>query len=164
MTDMKQLSVLAEKQQKAQDLVAEREAELAKATSALRYVAETELPELMAELRVETFTTDKGMKITITEKVRAAITKANADRAYTWLVKNGHSKLIKRTISLVARDEERAQAVRLSLAEWADDVSDKPSIHNSTLVAFVKERLEAGADLPLELFGVHKQRIAKIEM
>ena len=33
-----------------------------------------------------------------------------------------------------------------------------------TLQAFIKEHLAAGKDIPLDIFGVYRQRIAKVEV
>ena len=44
------------------------------------------------------------------------------------------------------------------------EVDDVANVHPSTLAAFVREKLREGEELPLDLFGVHRQRIAKIEV
>jgi hypothetical protein len=42
-------------------------------------------------------------------------------------------------------------------------VKQEQNVHWQTLDAFVRQQLENGDELPLELFGVFRQRFAKVK-
>ena len=42
-------------------------------------------------------------------------------------------------------------------------MKDKQAIHPQTLLAWVKERLKEGDNLPVETFGIFRQRTAKVK-
>ena len=162
--DLIQLQDLAEQQSRAEAKVARIEAELASAREELKDIAERQLPELMDQVGLETFKTRSGLVIHVQETIRASIPRANAARAFAWLKANGHEAMIKRTVSVEfgKGEDERAEALRAALAREYE-VEDKASVHPSTLAAFVREKLRDGEEVPLELFGVHRQRVSKID-
>ena len=162
-----ELSKLADQQADAEREVARLGTELAKATDVLRSISEQELPTLMDKLGMEKFKTTSGLEIDIKETIRASIPKARAEEAYNWLDENGHAAIIKRMFAVsFGRDEEKwarkfAADLRRRKRELA--VADIKKVESSTLRAFVKGQLEDGIDLPMELFGVFRQRVAKIK-
>lgn len=162
--DLAQLQELAEQQSRAEAKVAQIEAQLASAREELKDISERQMPELMDQIGLETFKTRSGLIINVKETIRASIPKANAARAFAWLKANGHEAMIKRVVAVQfgKGEDERAEALRAALADDYE-VDDKASVHPSTLAAFVREKLENGDEIPLELFGVHRQRISKID-
>lgn len=162
--ELSQLSALAERQAAAQAKVADLEAQLNKAREELRDIAERQVPELMDRIGIDEFKTTTGLKIKIDETIRASIPKAKAPLALAWLKNNGHGSLIKRVVSVTfgRGEEEKADELCRRLA-GEFEVDDNASVHPSTLAAFVREKLRNGEEIPLDLFGVHRQRVAKIE-
>jgi Tfp pilus assembly protein PilX len=162
---MAQLTKLARAQVDAEAAVADAEAQLLLRQNALREISEKQLPELMDSLGLEEFTTTEGRRIGITEDVRASIVKDREQEAFTWLRDIGSGKMIKRAIGvqLAMGQDEVASKVKAALAAMELDVSDKQSVHNSTLVAFVRRRLKAGEEVPLDKIGVFRQRRSKVE-
>lgn len=156
------LASLAADQKKAMDRVEEKEAELKKAKEALREIAETQIPEVMDELGLEEFSTKDGLKITVKENIRASITKANLVEAIQWLRKNGHEKIITHEFTAIPADPEEAKKLRATLKGF--HATEKPSVHPSRLSSFVRSKLEAGEEVPMDLLGVFRQRVAKIEV
>jgi len=162
--ELSKLSQLAEKQAAAAAKVADLEAQLNAAREELRDIAERQVPELMDQIGIDEFKTTTGLKIKIEETIRASIPKAKAPLAFAWLKNNGHGALIKRVVSVAfgRGEDEKADELRQRLADEFE-VDDNSSVHPSTLAAFVREKLRNGEEIPLDLFGVHRQRIAKIE-
>lgn len=162
--ELSQLQQLAEQQASAQAKVADLEAQLNKAREELRDLAERQVPELMDQIGLADFKTTTGLKIKIDETIRASIPKAKAPLAFAWLKAHGHAAMIKRVVKVAfgKGEDEKADELRTKLADTYD-VEDDASVHPSTLAAFVREKLRDGEEVPLDLFGVHRQRVSKIE-
>lgn len=165
-SDLAQLSKLAELQAGAEAEVKRIEAELNRAKEVLRDYAERQVPELMDQVGMASFKTASGLTIEVAEILRASIPVAVAQRSYAWLRENGHAALIKRivTLSFGKNEDEKADDLRSRLSAEGFEVEDKTSIHTQTLTAWVKEKLSKGEEIPLELFGVHRQRVSKIKV
>lgn len=163
---LEMLTALAEGWKHAMEDVERCAAELAKAQMRVREIEESEIPEIMDELEIETFTAKNGLKVEVKENVRCSIPKNKRGEAYAWLRENGHGALIKRKLMLQfgKGEEEIAEEFKKQLLELSErEVDDLEDVHNSTLVAFVKEKSEAGEELPTDLFPVFRQRVAKIK-
>ncbi len=161
-----ELNDLAERQAKAEARVAKIEAELAAAQADLKDIAEKLLPDAMDALGIADFKTRSGLKITIDETIRASIPKARTLEAYAWLRAHNHEALIKRVVALAfgKGEDAKARETMQMLAEKGLKPQDVESVHAQTLGAFVREKLKKGDELPLDLFGVHRQRASKIEV
>lgn len=162
--ELTQLQQLAERQASAAARVAELEAKLNKAREELRDLAERQVPELMDQIGMTEFKTATGLQINIVETIRASIPKARAPLAFAWLKDHGHAALIKRVVKVAfgRGEDEKAEALRDEL-KGEYEVEDDASVHPSTLAAFVREKLRDGEEIPLDLFGVHRQRESKIK-
>jgi len=159
-----ELSGLAAQQVEAEVVLAVAEANVATAKRALREIQEVKIPELMDSVGMEEFTTTSGLRIRVRENIRASISQANAADAFAWLRENGHEALIKRQVTVMfgkGEDAEAAETIK-ALEERKLPVDDKSSVHASTLAKFVREKLEAGEDVPMELLGVHRQRVSAV--
>ncbi len=163
----KTISDLVEKQKYLADRVAALQVELNAAQEQFKQVSEKDLPEALLSAGVESITTKTGVKVTIKSNIYASISEANKERALSWLEEHGFGDVIKNQISLdFGRGEgdrfnDAAQA--LVEAGFTNEVNVKESVHPATLKALVKEQLEKGVEIPLELFGVYKQRVAVIK-
>jgi len=164
--DMARLQALAQAQFDAEARVAKCEEELKTAQKLLADIAEKELPELMDKLRLSEFKTDTGLPVKILDKIRASIPKAREREAFKWLRDSHNEKLIKRKVSVpfaVGEDKDAEKLLKaISKLDLPVEVEDKQEVHNQTLVAFIKRRLENGEPLPMDLFGVFRQRVSKI--
>lgn len=162
-SELAQLSELAELQAKSEAEIADLEARLTKAREVHRDLAERQVPELMDKVGMSEFKTTSGLKIEVNETIRASISKAAAGGAFAWLKAHGHSALIKRLISVSFGKGEDEKADELKAQLNAYEVDDVSNVHPATLSAFVREKLQKGEDIPLDLLGVHRQRVAKIK-
>lgn len=124
-----------------------------------------DLPELLRELGIESLVLDDGSSVTVKDQVSASITEANRPAAHAWLRERGFGGLIKSAVvvSFPAGSEGEALGLASRLAEETDkDVLVNEAVHPQTLTAFVRERMEAGEEVPTELFGVFPFSVAKV--
>lgn len=163
-----ELSNLATKLAEAETVVVTKERELAAAQEVVRELSEKTIPEMMDALEMKEFTTRGGLSISIKEAIRASIPEARKSEAIIWLDTNGYGSLVKRKFVVAfGKDEERwADKFARDLAQRKRQlkVDQDKSVHPKTLASFVKEQLENGAYVPEALFGVFRQRYAKIEV
>lgn len=162
--ELTQLQQLAEQQALAQKNVVKAELALEKAKAELRDFAERQVPELMDQIGLTEFKTATGLSLKIDEIIRASITAKNSARAFLWLRDNGHAALIRRTLKIEfgKGEDESADGLFEELQEKGMRTEDKTAVNPQTLAAFVREKLREGEEIPLDLLGVHRQRVAKI--
>lgn len=127
-------------------------------------IRDHELPDLMDELGLQEFKLNTGNKVTVKKDWVASISKDREEEALGWLKDQGHEALIKSSVKInVGKDQEvRYQAIMTYLQTLDVPFESKQEVHWQTLRAFIKERVEAGAELPLELFGAFQRKQAKI--
>lgn len=162
-----QLGRLAEDLAQADAEVAEIEAKLQEAREKQRDLSEFRIPQLMDDIGIADFTTSSGFKVSVKETIRASIPAARRGEATEWLDEHGHAALVKRafTIEFDKEEEEKARQFAEELRQREDRlrVAEDFKVHPSTLSAWAKEQLAEGVDIPLDLFGVYRQRVAKIK-
>lgn len=159
------VAALVERQAQLEAEVADREAALKKRKEELRRLAEHDLPDAMlAAGGLTRLDLASGLKVKVTPFYDARIPQDRADEAFAWLRRNGHGDLIKHEVALsfsAGQEQEAEKALCLLLAEGFAPKDDE-RVHPQTLKAFIREQLEAGSDLPLDLFGVYAGQRAKI--
>ena len=145
--------------------VADQEENLREAQQHLRTLQEEVLPGLMSEAGQDQLTTSDGLKVAIREVTRGQPTKANQKAAFEWLRKNGQGSIIKSevTASLGKGRDIDAQEILDAFADRGIDAAVKSSVHWQTLGATVRELLERGENVPLDLLGVHIWRQADVK-
>tara|TARA_R110000803_G_scaffold79461_2_gene145085 strand:- start:2864 stop:3439 length:576 start_codon:yes stop_codon:yes gene_type:complete len=155
--ELNTVSNLANKQLKLATNVAELEAELKAKKEELRMTSEQELPDAMQAAGLTQIKLSSGENISINEFYNAHISKANQEKAYEWLVTNGHEGLIKNEVLLKFGREETEVVNETVSALQSRGLSPevRQSVHPSTLKAFVKEQFTSGNDIPTEPFGIY---------
>lgn len=164
---MARISGLAGDQAHAEARVLSLSEELKEAKEIVRHISENQMPELMEEAGMEEFTTSDGLvRIQIKGVIRGSIPKATEEVAFKWLEEHGDGELIKRqfTIDFGKGDDKWADKFERDLRQRKRplNVRRKKAVHPQTLVAFVRERLEQGIPIPMNVFGVHRQRFSKV--
>jgi len=156
-SELSTVSELANKQLRLASELAELEGLVKQKKEQLRLTTEQELPDAMQEAGLNEIVLSTGEKISISEFYSAHISKANQDKAYEWLVSNGHEGIIKNEVSLKFNRGETDivdQTVsNLKARGLSPEV--KQSVHPSTLKAFVREQVTSGNDIPTETFGIY---------
>lgn len=153
---LKQISDLANRQVMLEQKVKELD-DLLKQTKELhKQVSQVDIPEALAELGLSEFKLKDGTKLTVQQFYSASIPKDRVDEALAWLRVNDHGDLIKNTVAVDfgRGEDEVAKDLKDSLALKGLSYTDKTGVHPQTLRAFVREQVESGQNLPLDLLGV----------
>lgn len=161
---LERIAALANLLIEQEDRVAVLEEDLKNAKAAAMKTKLVDMPELMLEFGLTSFTMTSGQKIDIKEDVQCAITEAMRPRALAWLREHGFGGLIK-TIVSVEFDRgavEEAEQLAIRLNEEGVPAFAEEKVHAMTLKSFVTEQLEAGHSIPFDLFGVRPFNIAKV--
>ena len=157
---------LSDQLQAAEEEAQRLELLLNEAKKNLQNLAEHEIPKLLEGLKGKLSLPD-GRVITVTEKIRSHVSSERKSTAMRWLEDNDHGSLIKRRFIIeFGRDQEdwvKKFEAQLETSETPLNIKREHNVHWQTLDAFVREGLEQGEDIPLDLFGVYRQRFAKIK-
>ena len=122
-----------------------------------------QIPALMDEMGVERLDVD-GVTVSRKLIVHASIPAGRKEEAYVWLRSEGLDDIIKNDVSLsFGRGEDNVAGDLVDrLSAEGFHPQTKTTIHPMTLKAFVKERLENGKDIDLDMFGAYIVNAAEI--
>ena len=114
------------------------------------------IPTMMSEMGLAELKLQDGSHLKVSTSYRATITEANKESAFNWLRENGLGDIIKNEISVsFGRNEENKAADYANLAqERGYQPTQKLKVEPMTLKALVRERIEAGKEMPTEIFNV----------
>ena len=114
------------------------------------------IPTMMSEMGLSHLKLMDGSSVDVKPNYSANITIANREAAFNWLRNNGLGDIIKNEISVsFGRNEDNKAADYAALAqERGFQPTQKLKVEPMTLKALVRERIEAGKELPTELFNV----------
>ena len=106
-----------------------------------------------------------GSHLKVSTSYKAHITEANKEAAYNWLRNNGLGDIIKNEISVsFGRGEDIKAAHYAELAKGQGlQPTQKLKVEPMNLKALVRERIEAGKDMPTEIFGVFSENKTTIK-
>ena len=166
MIDLERLVSLSNSMTQKERRVEELEEELRTAKQELRDIQEEQIPDVMMELGVSEVTLTDGRKLTIKEDLHAKIADKNRQEAHAWMVEHGYGDIIKNQVVVnveTGNQESLNSLLGILNSNAYEDYSLKNNIHFQTLKKFVKENIEAGVDIPLNLFGVFMSKKAQIK-
>ena len=114
------------------------------------------IPTMMAEMGLSHLKLMDGSSVDVKPNYSANITIANKESAFNWLRNNGLGDIIKNEITVsFGRNEDNKAADYAALAqERGFQPTQKLKVEPMTLKALVRERIEAGKEMPTELFNV----------
>ena len=123
------------------------------------------IPTMMSEMGLSELKLQDGSHLKVATSYRATITEANKEAAFNWLRNNGLGDIIKNEISVsFGRNEDNKAADYAALAqERGYQPTQKLKVEPMTLKALVRERIEAGKEMPTELFGVFSENKTTIK-
>ena len=122
----------------------------------LEHISGEIIPTMMAEMGLSHLKLMDGSSVDVKPNYSANITIANREAAFNWLRNNGLGDIIKNEILVsFGRNEDNKAADYAALAqERGYQPTQKLKVEPMTLKALVRERIEAGKELPTELFNV----------
>ena len=114
------------------------------------------IPTMMAEMGLSHLILMDGSSVDVKPNYSASISIANREKAFNWLRENGLGDIIKNEISVsFGRNEDNKAADYANLAEERGfQPTQKLKFEPMTLKALVRERTEAGKEMPTELFNI----------
>ena len=123
------------------------------------------IPTMMSEMGLAELKLHDGSHLKVSTSYRATITEANKEAAYNWLRNNGLGDIIKNEISVsFGRNEDNKAADYAELAKGQGfQPTQKMKVEPMTLKALVRERIEAGKEMPTEIFGVFSENKTTIK-
>jgi len=122
----------------------------------LEHVSGEIIPTMMSEMGLSHLKLMDGSSVDVKPNYSANITIANREEAFNWLRNNGLGDIIKNEILVsFGRNEDNKAADYAALAqERGYQPTQKLKVEPMTLKALVRERIEAGKEMPTELFNV----------
>ena len=123
------------------------------------------IPTMMSEMGLAELKLHDGSHLKVSTSYRATITEANKEAAFNWLRNNGLGDIIKNEISVsFARNEDNKAADYAALAQQRGyQPTQKMKVEPMTLKALVRERIEAGKEMPTEIFGIFSENKTTIK-
>jgi len=123
------------------------------------------IPTMMSEMGLAELKLHDGSHLKVSTSYRATITEANKEAAFNWLRENGLGDIIKNEISVsFGRNEDNKAADYAELAKSSGfQPTQKMKVEPMTLKALVRERIEAGKEMPTEIFGVYSENKTTIK-
>jgi len=122
----------------------------------LEHLSGEVIPTMMSEMGLSHLKLMDGSSVDVRPYYSANISIANKESAFNWLRSNGLGDIIKNEISVsFGRNEDNKAADYAALAEERGfQPTQKLKVEPMTLKALVRERIEAGKEMPTEIFNV----------
>lgn len=151
------LARLVQHLREQQQVVETLEEQLKGAKRELRKLEEEHIPELMAEIGLEMVTMENGQQLSVKEILYASISSKNKPEAIRWLVDHGQGSLVREdvTVPFDKGQMELAEALVAHLRSSGYTPEVQENVNTTSVKSVIKELLEQGVDVPLDLFGAH---------
>ncbi len=114
------------------------------------------IPTMMSEMGLSQLKLMDGSMIDVKPFYNATITVANRESAFNWLRQNGLGDIIKNEMVVsFGRGEDNKAAEYAELAKGQGlQPAQKLKVEPMTLKALVRQRIEAGQEMPTEIFSI----------
>ena len=154
--NVQSLADQVERLEKLQKEIESAEEQLKQKKKNLEHVSGEVIPTMMAEMDLSHLKLMDGSSVDVKPHYSATITQANKEAAFNWLRNNGLGDIIKNEISVsFGRNEDTRAADYAELAKGHGfEPTQKLKVEPMTLKALVRERIEAGKEMPTEIFNV----------
>ena len=147
---IKELQAQQEQLQQQEDAIKQKKKDI-------EYLSGEVIPTMLSEMGLSYLKLQDGSSVEVKTNYSATITQANKEKAFNWLRENGLGDIIKNEISVsFGRNEDNKAADYANLAKSQGlDPMQKLKVEPMTLKALVRERMEAGKEMPTELFNIY---------
>ena len=152
------------KLQKLEEELLAKEVEYKEIKRKVELVSSEVIPTMMQEMNISTLKLADGTSVEVKPVYGASIPADKKEDAYTWLRENGLGDLIKNEITVAfgrSEDNKAQQYAVLAQGQGYEPVQ-KLKVEPMTLKALVRERVEAGLDMPSDLFNLFTSNRTKI--
>ena len=147
-----------------EDEIQNAEESISKLKEKAKTLSEYELPKMMEEMHITKLKLKDGESVEIKKVYGASILPENQEGAFTWLRDHDLGDIIKRDVTVTfGQGEDNKASVYADLAQGQGyEPVQKIGVHPQTLKAVVRERLEAGREMPSDLFKTYAGNRTKI--
>jgi len=147
---IKELQAQQEQLQQQEDAVKQKKKDI-------EHLSGEVIPTMLSEMGLSFLKLQDGSSVEVKTNYSATITQANKEAAFNWLRENGLGDIIKNEISVsFGRNEDNKAADYADLAKGQGfEPQQKLKVEPMTLKALVRERMEAGKEMPTELFNIY---------
>jgi hypothetical protein len=147
---IKELQAQQEQLQQQEDAVKQKKKDI-------EHLSGEVIPTMLSEMGLSFLKLQDGSSVEVKTNYSATITQANKEKAFNWLRENGLGDIIKNEISVsFGRNEDNKAADYADLAKGQGfEPQQKLKVEPMTLKALVRERMEAGKEMPTELFNIY---------
>ena len=154
--NIQSLADQVERLEQLQKSIENQEENLKSSKKKLEHLSGEVIPTMMAEMGLSHLKLMDGSSVDVKPFYSATITVANKEKAFKWLRDNGLGDIIKNEISVsFGRNEDNKAADYAALAEERGyQPTQKMKVEPMTLKALVRERIEAGKEMPTEIFNI----------
>ena len=123
------------------------------------------IPTLLSEMGLSSLKLADGSAVDVKPYYSANISIKNREAAYNWLRSNGLGDIIKNEITVsFGKNEDNKAAEYANLAKGQGyQPTQKMKVEPMTLKALVRERIEAGKEMPTEIFGIFSENKTTIK-
>jgi hypothetical protein len=147
-----------------EDEITNAEESISKLKEKARILSQVEIPLMMHEMHITKLKLKDGESVEVKPFYSASIVPEVQEQAFEWLRNNGLGDIIKNDITVTFGRGEDNKAVKytdLARGQGFEPVQ-KIGVHAQTLKAVVRERIEAGQDMPSDLFKTFAGNQTKI--
>ena len=122
----------------------------------LEQISGEAIPTMLTEMGLSYLKLADGSSVEVKTNYSATITQANKEKAFNWLRENDLGDIIKNelTVSFGRNEDNKAADYAVLAQERGFQPTQKLKVEPMTLKALVRERIEAGKEMPTELFNV----------
>ena len=160
LTKTKDRKSLSDQVLKLRDLEAEvkaQEEKIKQTQKEIARISEDVIPTMLSEMGLSQLKLADGSSVDVKPFYTASISVANREKAYKWLRDNGLGDIIKNDVTVsFGRNEDNKAVDYANLAKSQGfEPTQKLKVEPMTLKALVRERIEAGKNLPMDIFNVY---------
>ena len=162
--DANKLSDQVVKLQQLEEELLVKEQELKEVKRKVELVSAEVIPTMMQEMNISTLKLADGTSVEVKPVYGASIPADKREEAYKWLRENGLGDLIKNeiTVAFGRSEDNKAQQYAVLAQGQGYEPIQKLKVEPMTLKALVRERVEAGLDMPSDLFNLFTSNRTKI--
>ena len=156
-TNINKLADKIQEMQAIQSAIESDEQQLKQKKKHLENLSGEVIPTMLSEMGLSFLKLQDGSSVEVKTNYSATITQAKKEEAFNWLRENGLGDIIKNEISVsFGRNEDNKAADYANLAKGQGlEPTQKLKVEPMTLKALVRERMEAGKEMPTELFNIY---------
>ena len=160
LTRTTEIKSLSEQVLKLRDLEAEVKSDEERIKTKQKEIArisEDVIPTMLSEMGLSQLKLADGSSVDVKPFYSASISVANREKAYKWLRDNGLGDIIKNDVVVsFGRHEDNKAVDYANLAKsHGFEPPQKLKVEPMTLKALVRERIEAGQEMPMDIFNVY---------